>query len=155
MYNWPPFMKVVYYILELTFIVLLFKLIIDFFSFQSKARMYPWKTVRIQDLPEINNNGEFNIPFSPAGVTGTDSCYGSIFPPSSAVEQLSAHYERPNLRRTPIHSKVSDYTGELSGSLNVTDWGRFVNSLLLFLLPPPHPRFCWLDSVDCWMCFIG
>ena len=123
------------YVLELTSIVLLFKLIIDFFSFQSKVRIYPWKTVRIQDLPEINNNGEFNIPFSPAGGNrGTDSCYGSIFPPSSAVEQLSARYERPNLRRTPIHSKVSDYTGELSGSLTVTDWARS-------RLPPPHaPR---------------
>ena len=91
--------------------------------------------MRIQDLPEINNNGEFNIPFSPAGGNrGTDSCYGSIFPPSSAVEQFSARYERPNLRRTPIHSKVSDYTGELSGSLTVTDWARS-------RLPPPHaPR---------------
>ncbi|XP_020632559.1 uncharacterized protein LOC110069380 [Orbicella faveolata] len=82
---------------------------------KNKVRMYPWKTVRIEDLPDINNNGEFNIPFSPGVNRGTDSCYGTIFPPSSAVEQLSARYERPNLRRIPIHSKVSDFTGELSG----------------------------------------
>lgn len=97
--------------------------------------MYPWKTVRIEDLPDINNNGEFNIPFSPGVNRGTDSCYDTIFPPSSAVEQLSARYERPNLRRIPIHSKVSDFTGELSGSLTVMDWARFIFYFLDFSSP--------------------
>jgi len=92
--------------------------------------MYPWKTVRIEDLPDINNNGEFNIPFSPGVNRGADSCYGIIFPPSSAIEHLSARYERPNLRRTPIHSKVSAFTGELSGSLTVKD--RFQSFSLAF-----------------------
>lgn len=91
--------------------------------------MYPWKTVRFQDLPDINNNGEFNIPFSPGVNRGADSCYSSIFPPSSAVEQLSGRYERPNLRRIPIYSKVSDNSRELSGSLTAMDWARFISSL--------------------------
>ena len=103
--------------------------------------MYPWKTVRIQDLPEINNNGEFNIPFSPGVDRGADSCYSSIFPPSSAVEQLSARYERPNLRRIPIHSKVSDFSRELSGSLTAKDRERFIFYFLDLYPspPPPHP----------------
>ena len=117
------------YVLKPTSIVWLFKLIIDVFSFQSKVRMYPWKTVRFQDLPDINNNGEFNIPFSPGVNRGADSCYSSIFPPSSAVEQLSGRYERPNLRRIPIYSKVSDISRELSGSLTAMDWARFISSL--------------------------
>ena len=81
--------------------------------------------MRIEDLPDINNNGEFNIPFSPGVNRGAGSLYADNFPPSSAVEQLSGRYEKPNLRRTPIHSKVSDFTGELSGSLTVMDWARF------------------------------
>lgn len=84
--------------------------------------MYPWKTVRIQDLPDINNNGEFDIPFSPEVIRGVGSCYGDNFLPSSTVEQLSGRYERPNLKRTSIHSKVGDFTGELSGSLTVMGW---------------------------------
>ena len=99
--------------------------------------MYPWKTVRIEDLPDINNNDEFNIPFSPGMNRGADSCYGAIFPPSSAVELLSGRYERPNLRRTPIRSKVSDFTGELSGSLTVMDWARFIFHFRDISPPPP------------------
>lgn len=112
--------------------------------------MYPWKTVRIQDLPDINNNDEFNIPFSP-GVNSGAGIYTDTFPLSSAVEQLSGRYERPNLRRTPIHSKVSDYTGELSGSLTFMDWARFYAQFLNFSSLLPFDRrgrfqFCFISS---------
>lgn len=129
--NYRQGQSVNHYIFKLTSIVLLLYWLSTSFSFQNRVRMYPWKTVRIQDLPDINNNDEFNIPLSP-GVNSGAGIYTDTFPLSSAVEQLSGRYERPNLRRTPIHSKVSDYTGELSGSLTLMEWARFNSQFLNF-----------------------
>ncbi|CAH3116716.1 unnamed protein product [Pocillopora meandrina] len=60
-----------------------------------KVRMYPWKSTRIRDLPDINNNDGFEIPYSLA-----ESSKGRRRP---VMSHFSEPYERPELKRNPIH----------------------------------------------------
>ena len=76
---------------------------------------YPWKSTRIQDLPDINNNDEFHIPLFPEVKHGSGRYHGDSFRHSVAVGHFSEHHEKPIPKRTSIHNKPGCITGELSG----------------------------------------
>lgn len=82
--------------------------------------MYPWKTTRIQELPDVNNNDEFDIPFSPGVNRGADSYHSGGGKKTVTTRDLSGHRDRPDLKRTPIHNRTSDSTGEPSGNVEYT-----------------------------------
>lgn len=79
--------------------------------------MYPWKTTRIQELPDVNNNGGFKIPISPGiSLSEADSfCSRGGSRKTVTIRDPSLHYDRPDLKRNPDNSKTSDFTGEPSG----------------------------------------
>ena len=74
-----------------------------------KVRMYPWKSTRIKDLPDINNNDGFEIPYCLA-----ESSKGRRRP---VMGHFSEPYERPELKRNPIHNNTTASTRELSGDV--------------------------------------
>ena len=71
--------------------------------------MYPWKSTRIRDLPDIDNNDGFEIPYSLA-----ESSKGRRRP---VMGHFSEPYERPELKRNPIHNNTTASTRELSGDV--------------------------------------
>ena len=75
-----------------------------------KARSYPWKTTKIQDLHDINNNESFNIPISPGMKQGTSHYVRRSYRSSAAMAQATGCYERPVLKRTPIHDSTGRTT---------------------------------------------
>ena len=81
-------------------------------SFQklNKARSYPWKTTKIQDLHDINNNEGFNIPISPGMKQGTSHYVRRSYRSSAAMAQATGCYERPVLKRTAIHESTGRTT---------------------------------------------
>ncbi|KAL9950389.1 hypothetical protein ACROYT_G042877 [Oculina patagonica] len=83
---------------------------------KSKVRMYPWKATRIQELPDVNNNDEFDIPFSPGVNRGAESYLSGGGRKTVTAGDLSGYRDRPDLKRTSIHSRTSDSKGEPSGS---------------------------------------
>ena len=90
-------------------------------SFQKlgKARSYPWKTTKIQDLHDINNNEGFIIPISPGMKHGTSHYARRSYQSSAAMAQATGCYERPVLKRTPIHDRAGRTTkGDLSSEGN-------------------------------------
>ncbi|KAM7430872.1 hypothetical protein ABFA07_018470 [Porites harrisoni] len=76
----------------------------------NKARSYPWKTTKIQDLHDINNNEGFNIPVSPGMKQGTSHYARRSYPSSAAMAQATGCYERPVLKRTAIHDSTGRTT---------------------------------------------
>ncbi|XP_073259358.1 uncharacterized protein [Porites lutea] len=84
-----------------------------------KARSYPWKTTKIQDLHDINNNEGFIIPISPGMKQGTSHYARRSYQSSAAMAQATGCYERPVLKRTPIHDRAGPTTkGDLSSEGN-------------------------------------
>ncbi|CAH3030384.1 unnamed protein product [Porites evermanni] len=80
-----------------------------------KARSYPWKTTKTQDLHDINNNEGFIIPISPGMKQGTSHYARRSYQSSAAMAQATGCYERPVLKRTPIHDRAGPTTkGDLS-----------------------------------------
>lgn len=76
----------------------------------NKARSYPWKTTKIQDLHDINNNEGFNIPISPGMKQGTSHYVRRSYRSSAAMAQATGCYERPVLKRTAIHDSTGRTT---------------------------------------------
>ena len=118
--------------------------------------MYPWKTTRIQELPDVNNNGGFKIPISPGvSLSGADSfCSRGGSSKTITIRDPSEHYDRPDLKRNPINRKTSDFTEEPSGNVSCRvcifstreGWTRcFVNSPTF-----PSPRNSILTSLRRW-----
>ena len=93
--------------------------------------MYPWKTTRIQELPDVNNNGGFDIPFSPDMKRETDSFYSGGGRKTVTMGARSGHHVRPDLKRTPIHSRTSDSTKQLTSTENL--FFSFLFFLFFFL----------------------
>ena len=97
----------------------LFSTIIVSFQKLNKARSYPWKTTKIQDLHDINNNEGFNIPITPGMKQGTSHNARRSYRSSVAMAQATGCYERPVLKRTPIHDSTGRTTkGDLSSEGN-------------------------------------
>ena len=97
----------------------LFSTMIVSFQKQNKARSYPWKTTKIQDLHDVNNNEGFNIPISPGMKQGTSHYARRSYRSSAAMAQATGCYERPVLKRTPIHDSTGCTTkGDLSSEGN-------------------------------------
>ena len=95
-------------------------------SFQklNKARSYPWKTTKIQDLHDINNNEGFNIPVSPGMKQGTSHYARRSYRSSAAMAQATGCYERPVLKRTAIH----DSTGRTTKGDRSSEGNEIYNS---------------------------
>lgn len=90
-------------------------------SFQKldKARSYPWKTTKIQDLHGINNNDGFNIPICPGMKQGTSHYDRSSYSSPAAMAHTTWCYEMPVLKRNPIHDTTGrTTTGDLSSDGN-------------------------------------
>ena len=97
----------------------LFSTIIVSFQKLNKARSYPWKTTKIQDLHDINNNEGFNIPISPGMKQGTSHYARRSYRSSAAMAQATGCYERSVLKRTAIHDSTGRTTkGDLSSEGN-------------------------------------
>ena len=98
---------------------LFFSTIIVLFQKLDKVRSYPWKTTKIQDLHDINNNESFNIPISPGMKQGTSHYVRRSYRSSAAMAQATGCYERPVLKRTAIHDSTGRTTkGDLSSEGN-------------------------------------
>ena len=102
----------------------LFSTIIVSFQKLNKARSYPWKTTKIQDLHDINNNEGFNIPVSPGMKQGTSHYVRRSYRSSAAMAQATGCYERPVLKRTAIH----DSTGRTTKGDRSSEGNEIYNS---------------------------
>ena len=102
----------------------LFSTIIVSFQKLNKARSYPWKTTKIQDLHDINNNKGFNIPVSPGMKQGTSHYVRGSYRSSAAMAQAMGCYERPVLKRTAIH----DSTGRTTKGDRSSEGNEIYNS---------------------------
>ena len=79
--------------------------------------MYPWKSTRIQDLPDINNNGGFEIPYY-LGASSKAGCYHVHGRRRPAMGHISEPYiSEPALKRNLIHNNTTVSTRELSGDV--------------------------------------
>lgn len=103
---------------------LFFSTIIVSFQKLNKARSYPWKTTKIQDLHDINNNEGFNIPVSPGMKQGTSHYVRRSYRSSAAMAQATGCYERPVLKRTAIH----DSTGRTTKGDSSSEGNEIYNS---------------------------
>ena len=102
----------------------LFSTIIVSFQKLNKARSYPWKTTKIQDLHDINNNEGFNIPVSPGMKQGTSHYVRGSYRSSTTMAQATGCYERPVLKRTAIH----DSTGRTTKGDRSSEGNEIYNS---------------------------
>ncbi|PFX30215.1 hypothetical protein AWC38_SpisGene5043 [Stylophora pistillata] len=78
-----------------------------------KVRMYPWKSTRIQDLPDISNNDGFEIPIS-LEANSKAGCFHGHSRRRLAMGHISVPYERPELKRDLVHNSTAASTSELS-----------------------------------------